>query len=63
MGIFSRKAPKWGKLSDKQKAFVTHRMIKAMSSGGYKVVDSPDVFNRQQGVIERTGEDGILDMS
>ena len=64
-GIFKRhaKAPRWEQLTDTQKRYATHRLVKAvkaMAGSRYKVVSGTDVFNREQGVTETQGEDEIL---
>lgn len=56
------KAPKWGDLTDAQRASVTRRFIKALGYGGarYKIVSGSDERQRERGITEREDEDQIL---
>lgn len=58
-----KKAPKWEQLDGEQKKAVTQKLmktVKAMAGARYKVVTGLDQLQRERGVTETTGEDGIL---
>lgn len=62
--IFKKRSTDWNSLSDSQKKTIARKLIttaKNMAGPRYKLVSGTDEWNREQGIIESKGEDGILD--
>lgn len=61
---FKKKAPNWNDLTKQQQLMVTQKIAKGINAQfygpKYKLVEPTDVFQRERGLVEVTGEDGIL---
>ena len=64
LDIFKKRPPEWNQLTDSKRNHITSllsKTIKNMAGARYKIVSGSDQLQREQGVIEKKGEDDILD--